>query len=121
MRLLLDAHLPTALAVQLRQRGHDAAIVAEWQDGRWRTAPDQALLAAAHADRRLLVTFDAATIPPLLKLWAETSQHHAGVILVSSRSFAPNDIGGLLRAILRVTEQMGDLDWEDRVIFLVPA
>lgn len=121
MRLLLETHLPAVLARQLQHRGIDAVTLQEWRGGAYRTAPDAALLAAAYADRRILVTFDAATIPPLLKLWAETGERHAGIVLISSRSFVPSDIGRLLRALVWLHERMGELDWEDRVVFLAPA
>jgi hypothetical protein len=121
MRLLLETHLPAALAVQLRRRGFDAVTLQEWRGGLFRKALDPALLAAAHEDRRILVTFDTATIPPLLKVWGETGQRHAGVVLVSSRSFAPNDVGRLLHALVILRDQLGEAEWEDHVVFLVPA
>ena len=118
MRLLLDAPVAAAVAEQLRVHGIDALALPEWKEGHYTSADDEELLAAAHADRRVLVTFDCHTIPSLLKDIAETGQHHGGIILVAARTFRANDIGGLLCALLALFEQQGDADWEDTVLFL---
>ncbi|MCL4371672.1 MAG: DUF5615 family PIN-like protein [Chloroflexi bacterium] len=118
MRLLLDSHVARALAEQLRGHGIDAVALPEWNGGNYRNADDEKLLSLAHADRRVLVTFDCQTIPPLLKEIAETGQHHGGVVLVSSRTFRANDVGGLLHALLSLFGQRGDADWEDVAVYL---
>ncbi len=118
MRVLLDSHVARALAEQLRGHGVDAIALADWKGGNYLNVSDEKLLSLAHADGRVLVTFDCQTIPPLLKDLAETGQHHGGVILVSSRSFRANDIRGLLRALLSLSEQEGDADWEDMAVYL---
>jgi hypothetical protein len=118
MRLLLDSHVAKALAEQLRAHGIDAAALPEWKGGNYRTADDEDLLPTAYIDRRILVTFDCQTIPPLIKRIAEAGEYHGGVILVSSRSFRANDIGGLLHALLTLAVQRGSEDWADRVIYL---
>ena|SRR3989337_1106393 len=116
MRLLLDVHLPRALAAALRRRGIDAVALAEWEGGRYRSAPDSVILARAYEEGRALVSCDCRTIPPLVQQLASTGQHHAGVILVASRSFRPTDVGGLLEALCGLTGQVDD--WEDEVAFL---
>jgi hypothetical protein len=50
--------------------------------------------------------------------WAEAGTSHGGVIFVDQRTLAPNDSGGLIRALVRVWEELGALDWTDRVLFL---
>jgi hypothetical protein len=102
----------------LRGHGIDAVTLTDWKGGNYRNADDESLLSAAHDDRRVLVTFDCQTIPPLLKKLAETGQHHGGVILVSSRTFRANDIGGLLHALLSLFERRGGEDLEDAAIYL---
>ena len=118
MRLLLDSHVAKALAEQLRRNGFDAVSLPEWKGGNYRSASDEDLLSLALDDRRILVTFDCQTIPPLLKEIAETGQHHWGVILVSTRTFCANDIGGLLSALVALLEQKADEDWQDVAVYL---
>jgi hypothetical protein len=116
-RLLLDAHVPKSVADGLRSRGAEAISVADWRGGDMRVADDAALLRAAAEDRLVLVTFDLRTIPPLLKEWAETGQHHAGVVLVDDRTLRPDDVGSLVRAMAELTADATS-EWTDRVVFL---
>jgi predicted nuclease of predicted toxin-antitoxin system len=118
MRLLLDSHITTALAEQLRRHGLDAVALPEWRGGNHIAARDEDLLRLAHADGRVLVTFDLQTIPPLLMDLAETGEHHGGVILVSSRAYRANDVGGLLHALLALVERRGKESWEDVAVYL---
>lgn len=118
MRLLLDAHIAPVVALRLRNEGIDAVTVRDWLDGNYRTAPDEQLLSAAAADARVLVSYDCRTIPPLLKEWAETGRHHAGVVLVDEKTVRQKDVGGLLRALRRLVAQSGTENWNDRVVFL---
>ncbi len=121
MRLLLDAHLPPELARQLRRRGVDAVHLRDWMGSDLLDASDDRILSIARSDRRVLVTYDCRTIPPLIVGWAEAGRSHAGVILVDERTCRPNDIGGLMRALLRLAETAGEGRWGDRVVFLQPG
>jgi hypothetical protein len=67
-----------------------------------------------------LVTYDQATIPPLLQVWGEQGISHAGVILVNRRTIAPNDFGGLIRALTRLWDRAEGLDWTNRMVYLAP-
>lgn len=118
MRLLLDEHLGPALADALVKRGVDAVALTAWHDGRYLEASDEAILTAGAADHRVLVTYDQRTIPPLLRLWGEGGRGHAGVVFIDHRTIAPNDIGGLVRALVELQERLGELDWSDRTVFL---
>ena len=99
LRLLLDEHLSPRIVQQFRGRWPHAQIdsVLNWEDGRLSGAPDDLLLTEAHAHGWTLVTYDQATIVPLLKNWAEQGIPHSGVVLVDDRTIASNDFGGLLR------------------------
>jgi predicted nuclease of predicted toxin-antitoxin system len=121
MRLLLETHFPAALARQLQRHGIDAETLQDWQGGVFRTAGDEAILTAAAADGRVLVTYDVKTIPTRLMLWAEEERRHAGVILVSSTSFPTTDIGRLLRALVHVLNAVQDQGWADRIVYLRPT
>ena len=118
MRLRLDAHVSPMVARGLRQQGVDALAIQDWQAGTHRDAPDEVVLTAALGDARVLATYDCRTIPALLKSWADVGRAHAGVILVDDRTILPSDIGGLIRALVRLATQSGEDTWLNRVIFL---
>ena len=65
-----------------------------------------------------LVTYDLRTIAPLLKDWGEIGRMHGGVIFVDERTLAPNDFGGLVRALGQVWTQQGSHEWSNRILFL---
>lgn len=54
MRLCANENLPEDCILQLRKAGHDVLWIREAAPG----SPDAAVLARAHAENRLLVTFD---------------------------------------------------------------
>lgn len=119
MRLLLNSHIASAVAQDLRRAGMDALALSEWLEGNYRNATDDLLLASALSDQRVLVTYDCRTIPPLLKMLAESGGHHAGVVLVDELTLRQRDIGALVRAIEKLALETGDEDWKDRVVFLI--
>lgn len=90
----------------------------DWQEGHYRSAPDEQVLAGAATGDRVLVSYDCRTLPPLLKQWAETAQHHRGVILVDEKTISPRAVGALIRALRALSAESGDEPWDDRVIFL---
>ena len=95
--------------------------VRDWRGGSYGATSDDQLLSAATADLRVLVTYDCQTIPPLLKEWAETGRHHAGVVLIDEKTLSPRDIGGLVRALSRLSADRGGQTWTDRVVYLRAA
>jgi predicted nuclease of predicted toxin-antitoxin system len=54
MRILADENFPGPLVRELRRRGYDVTSIKESMPG----AGDREVLARAHEDRRLVVTFD---------------------------------------------------------------
>lgn len=118
MHLLPDIHIPTAVARGLQQHGIDVVAGAEWQDGRYRIAPDMQLLEATFSAGYVLVTDDRSTIPSLLTTWAETGRHHGGVIFVDEKTLLPNDVGGLVRALLALVAQASGYGRQDRAVQL---
>ena len=121
MRLLLDVHLPSAVAVQLRRFGIEAESLPNWMSGAYREALDHQILMAARADLRVFVTYDSHTFPDLLRALAAEGANHTGVVLVNGRTIRQDDVGGLVRALRRLVEEQGTEDWTDRVIHLPPA
>lgn len=121
MRLLLDAHVPPAVARTLKADGVDIETLQTWLDGVHRDTSDGQILTAVHADARTLVTFDCRTIPELLRVWAETGRQHSGIILIDDRTIKQSDVGGLVRALRQHIQESGNEAWTDRVVFFKRA
>jgi hypothetical protein len=120
LKLLLDEHLSPRVAQQFRSKRPAARMksVSLWQDGRFAGAPDDLLLAEACSRGWTLVTYDQATIVPLLKSWGEQGIEQGGVILVDDRTIAANDIGGLIHALGKVWDAEKSRNWKNVVIYL---
>lgn len=119
-KLLLDEHISPAIAEQLRGARPGAEIVSlhTWELGRLRQQSDARILLEARQNGLTLLTFDLATIPPLLAEMGEMGEDHTGVIFVSSKSFAQNDYGGLVNALVATWPQWEERDWKNRIEFL---
>ena len=87
-RLLLDEMFSGLIAEQLRAAGHD--VLAVVTDQALVTLPDDQILAYATATGRALVTANIKDFMPLDARNQAASQTHAGLILVSSKTF-PQD------------------------------
>jgi hypothetical protein len=86
--LLLDEMFSGIIAEQLRAKGHDAlAVVA---DPALVGLADDQILAHASATRRALVTANIKDFIPLDARYRAAGHTHAGLILVSARTF-PQD------------------------------
>jgi hypothetical protein len=120
LKLLLDEHISPDVADGLRRRNRMIIVhyMLEWEEGNFLGQEDSVLLQEAAAQGLSLVTYDRRTIPPALKMWAEESHSHSGVIFVDEKTISPADIGGLVRALAELAKQAGDWDWTDRVSFL---
>lgn len=83
MRLLTDEHYATEIAIRLRAAGHDAAAVLEV--GMTGIA-DEALLAFAAAQGRVLLTNNVRDFATIAALWASGGQDHRGLLFTSDES-----------------------------------
>jgi hypothetical protein len=94
--------------------------MAQWENGAFVSKGDSACLMEAAEQALTLVTYDRRTIPPLLKIWAEEGRRHGGVVFIDidEKTISPADIGGLIRALIRLFKKTGRWDWTDRVYFL---
>lgn len=99
MRLLLDEHYSPRVAVQLRQRGHD--VVAARDRPELRGLNDAHLFTLMPAERRAIVTEDAADFLPLVRAAIVRGTDHFGVVLTSPRQFPRTSraIGRLVAAL----------------------
>jgi predicted nuclease of predicted toxin-antitoxin system len=86
--LLLDEMLSGVIAEQLRAKGHDVLAVVD--DPALAGSADEQILAHAAAAGRALVTANIKDFMPLDARYRAASQAHAGLILVSAKTF-PQD------------------------------
>lgn len=114
MRLLLDVHHSRFAADRLRQEGYDVLAAAD--DVRLAMLADEDLLHFAVAEQRALVTEDVADFNRIVRMWAATGEHHAGVVFTSPRRFHrgrtsyPEDLVAALRRFL-ADPPAEDRDW----------
>jgi hypothetical protein len=120
LRLLLDEHISPDVAEGLRRRDRRISVIclAEWEGGLFTGMGDELLLSQAAKHKLTLVTYDRRTIPPLLKMWAESGSNHGGVIFVDEKTIPPSDFGGLIRALQKLFQESATWEWADRVSFL---
>jgi hypothetical protein len=120
LKLLLDEHISSRVAMGLRRRHRNLEIysLAQWESGRLLGQNDVACLREAAERGLTLVTYDRRTIPILLKSWAEEARVHGGVIFVDEKTISPADIGGLVWALSRLVTETSKWTWTNRIYFL---
>jgi len=115
MRLLLDAHISgPRIAAALRGLGHEVRAASEERelDG----CSDEALLALAGKEGRVLVTFDVKDFPGIARRWAEAECPHAGMAIVVGIDHS--EFGTILRVLEGLFEAHGDAAaWRGQVYF----
>jgi predicted nuclease of predicted toxin-antitoxin system len=117
MQLLLDEQISDAVAHGFSRRNR-SVIIKTVADLGLRAASDREIMEDCARLGFTLVTFDLATIPPLLQEWAEAGRSHAGVILIDERTMATSDFGSIIEALLSIVRQTAHDSWIDRVIYL---
>lgn len=119
MRLLLDEHIDPAVAVGITTvRSVEVAALRDWEQGAYLRADDANILLAAYTRGWTLVTYDKTSIAPLLKEWGKQGKAHGGIIFADRHTFAQNDVGGLVRALVALVDGLGDVSWENRQVYL---
>ena len=116
--LLLDEMFADTIAQQLRAKGHDVlAVVA---DPALISLPDDQILARAAATGRALVTANIKDFMPLDAQYRAAEQSHAGLILVSAKTFPQNRsyTGAVTSALAALLDQPGQIQ-ADHVTFLL--
>ncbi|MHB8341335.1 MAG: DUF5615 family PIN-like protein, partial [Mycobacteriales bacterium] len=110
----LDVHHPRVAADRLRQDHHD--VLAAVDDARLAVMADEDLLRFATADQRAVVTENIKDFERIVRTWATTGEHHAGVVFTSPRRFHrgrlsyPDDLVVALRRLLSDPSRE-DRDW----------
>ena len=95
----------------------DITALRDWHGGVYLLETDARLLAPAWEDRVTLATYDVNTFPLTVKERLEAGLSHAGMIYVSAR-FRQNDIGGLVRGLVKLWRSDKAFDWTNRIRFL---
>ncbi|MDQ2875811.1 MAG: DUF5615 family PIN-like protein [Actinomycetota bacterium] len=105
--LLLDEMLSGAIAEQLRAKGHDALAVVD--DPALISLPDDQILAHATAVGRALVTANIKDFMPLDTQYRAAGQIHAGLILISTKTFAQDRTftAAITSALLALLDEPG--------------
>jgi D-serine deaminase-like pyridoxal phosphate-dependent protein len=85
VKLLLDVHHSPLAAERLRADGHD--VVAASEDPELAALPDEELLRRASRSGRAVVTENASDFDRIVRTWAVTGEHHAGVVFTSPRRY----------------------------------
>ncbi|HXG11293.1 MAG TPA: DUF5615 family PIN-like protein [Gemmataceae bacterium] len=97
VRLYLDRHIMTRLAVDLRGRGYDVMTTEEAGKD---TASDEEQLTFATAAGRSILTFNIRDFAPLHEQWQTAGRSHAGIIV--SQQLGGRQYGLLLERMLRL-------------------
>ena len=115
--LLLDEMFSGIIAEQLRAKGHD--VLAAVADPALVGLADDQILAHAAAARRALVTANIKDYIPLDAHYRAASQTHAGLILVSTKTF-PQDrtfTAAIISALSALLDQPSQIQ-PGQVLFL---
>lgn len=119
MRLFLDAHVSgRRVARALRTEGHDVRAADEERalDG----MTDEDLLALAADEDRILVTFNVADFPRIVRRWAEEGREHRGCAVVVGIDHS--EFGTIIRVLQRTLDTRPDpKDWHDYTCFVARA
>jgi hypothetical protein len=117
--LLLDEMFSDDIARQLRAKGYD--VISVGADAGLAGLPDEQVLAYAATQGRALVTANIKDFVPLDGRYRAAGQTHAGLILVSTKTFPqnrgfPSTITTALATLLSGTPKIQP----GRVLFLAP-
>ena len=120
LALLIDENYSPEIARQVVEIRPDIRIesVYRWRNGLLEHTIDREILITAVEHGWTLVTRDVHTIPKLIRHLYEEGISHGGIILVSDRTFRPDDYGAILKAIIRLWDECKDWTWIDRVVYL---
>ena len=119
MKLLLDVHVAKAGIGALRRVATrvQAEHLSQWRGGAFLRADDGEILGACHAEKRMFLTYDMATIPDLLRRWMAGDRAHSGVIFADGNTVRPNAPAEVAAAIAAIAGEIGDADTTNLVLY----
>lgn len=108
----MDVHVAKAVIGALRKAAPhiQAEHISQWRGGAFLRAEDAEILAACHAEKRVFITYDMATIPDLLRRWMMEVRPHSGVIFADENTVKPNVPGEVALAIASLAKDIGNAD-----------
>jgi hypothetical protein len=123
LRLLLDEHISREIALQAKAKrpSMDIRSIHDWESGTFLGVPDPEILMEAGKQRLTLVTYDQRTLWKHASDLLEAGRELGGAVFVDEQTIPPNDIGGLMRALVWLWESKGNEAWQNRLIFLTPG
>jgi hypothetical protein len=119
LRLLLDEHLSREVVFQAKAKhpSMDIQSIHDWEFGAFLGVPDPEILLEAESQRLTLLTYDQRTLWKYASDLMEAGRDLGGVIFVDDQTLPPNDIGGLMRALVWLWETKGNEVWQNRLIY----
>jgi hypothetical protein len=118
LRLVLDHHYSTQIAIELRTRGHDAVAAIERA---WHQDEDEPLLIRCVEEKRALLTNNVSDFTVIAERWAASGTAHYGLIFTSDASM-PRSRATIGRYVLALDALLGanadDGSLADRVHWL---
>ena len=110
MKLLLDEMWPPAIAIQLRNRGHDVVAVLERED--LKRQPDATIFATAQMEGSVIVTENVGDFRALTTYALRRGGSHSGMIFTTNRRYPrhdPRTAGHLVTALDALLRESHDL------------
>ena len=120
MKLLLDEMLPTALAEQLRARGHDVVSVHDSTHLHLRSMPDEVVAAGALKEDRALVTENVQDFQRLEEATCARHEPFPVLILTTNQRFPRAQDATLGRLVLALDAILRAADAPNVSFFLRP-
>lgn len=123
LRFLLDEHLSREVASQSTAKCPSMEIqsIHDWESGTFLGVLDPEILLEAANQRLTLVTYDQRTLWRHASDLLETGHDLGGVVFVDEQTIPPNDVGGLVRALVWLWETKGNENWRNRLVYLTPG
>jgi hypothetical protein len=121
VKLALDHHYSSRIAVSLRDVGHDAITVSERG---WEAETDEDVLALCLGEQRALLTNNVADFAVIVDRWALEGRSHAGLVFTSDKSMPRSSdwIGQYVLALDDLLQSLpGDDASTDQVWWLRPV
>jgi predicted nuclease of predicted toxin-antitoxin system len=115
VRLYLDPHIMTRLAIDLRGRGYDVLTTQEAEND---TASDEEQLAFATSEHQAILTFNIRDFAALHEAWQAAERMQAGIIV--SQQLGSRESGLLLQRMLRFLNHFTAEEMHGNFVHLEP-